>query len=326
MAKTDENASKAMKSAAQTGKQQGVPQKQQQSSEEMQQNQQSNAQNDQKQVELGFEMILEKLKEAQRHKLEELQGKLAELLQRVDELILRQSGHNLDNLMLQDPTGKKITDLTADDQKDLFEWSKRDPKNPIKPDLTVLTPSQEQTLRGCQDVAEKASALPDTAPATKLTSAATKMEQAIVFLRKSQLPEAYSPNQVEALKLLVDARKAIDEAKKKLDEQMQKEKEETIKQAYVKLLEQQKKLDEESKAIDDTPKDNDGNLPFLLARRLGQMPGDQGKLSDDANKLGEKLSSIGSVVYVWANKDIVNSMNDVKDALAKPDIGPVTQA
>jgi hypothetical protein len=326
MAKTDENASKAMKSAAQTGKQQGVPQKQQDSSQDMQQNQQANAQNDQKQVELGLEMILEKLKEAQRHKLEELQGKLAELLERVNELIARQATHNLDNLILQDPTGKKITDLTDQDRTDLFDWSKRDPKDPIKADLLVLTPSQEQTLRGCQDVAEKATALPDPGPSSKLTAAATKMEQAIVFLRKPQLADAYNPNQVEALKLLVEARKLIEAAKKKIDDQVQQDKEDTIKQAYVKLLERQKKIDEQTKDIDGAPKDNDGNLPFLLARLLPQLPGDQGKVADDANKLGEKLSSIGSVVYVWANKDIVSSMNEVKDELAKPATGTPTQA
>jgi hypothetical protein len=326
MAKSDENASKAMKSAAQTGKQQGVPQKQDQSAQEMQQNQQANAQNDQKQVELGLEMILEKLKEAQRHKLEELQGKLAELLQRVDELIARQSTHNLDNLALQDPSGKKISDLTEQDRKDLFDWSRRDPKEPIKADILVLTPSQELTLVGCRDVAEKANALPDPGPASKLTAAATKMEQAIVFLRKTQLPEAYDPNQLEALKLLVDARKAVEAAKKKIDDQIQQDKEDTIKQAYVKLLDRQKKIDAETQEIDAAPKDNDGQLPFLLARRLPQMPGDQGKIADDADKLGEKLRGIGSVVYVWANKDIVTSMNDVKDDLAKPSTGPVTQA
>ena len=60
--------------------------------------------------------------------------------------------------------------------------------------------------------------------------------------------------------------------------------------------------------------------------RLGQLPPEQGKLSETAEGLGKELEKIGSIVYVWANKDIVRSMNDVKDDLAKPDTGAVTQA
>ncbi len=175
-------------------------------------------------------------------------------------------------------------------------------------------------------MADKATALPGPGPSSKLTGAATKMEQAIVFLRKPDLAEAYNPNQVEALKLLVEARKAIEEAKKKIDDQVQQDKEDTIKQAYVKLLERQKKIDVDTIGIDKAVRDADGNLLRAEGIRIASLPGDQGKIADDADKLGEKLKSIGSVVYVWANKDIVTSMNEVKDALAKPSTGTATQA
>ena len=233
----------------------------------------------QKQVELGLEMILEKLKEAERHKLEELQGKLAELLQRVDELIARQSIAQPGQPVLQDPTGKKITDLTEQDRTDLFTWSKRDPKEPIKADLLVLSPSQEQTLRGCRDVAEKATALPDPAPSSKLTAAATKMEQAIVFLRKTQLARAYNPNQVEALKLLVDARKAIEEAKQE-DRRADPAGQGRHDQAGVREAAGTAEEDRRAKPKTSTArlKDNDGNLPFLLARRLRNCPASRASL------------------------------------------------
>ncbi len=151
------------------------------------------------------------------------------------------------------------------------------------------------------------------------------MERAAVHLRNSKLVDAYEPPQVEALRNLVDAKKAIDEALKKAQEQLKQDSEETIKQAYVKLLERQKKLGQEITQIDGVAKDPSGELPRETAVRLGQMPGDQGKLSDDAGEIGKKLETLGSVVYVWANKDIVRSMNEVKDDLAKPATDQPTQ-
>jgi hypothetical protein len=94
----------------------------------------------------------------------------------------------------------------------------------------------------------------------------------------------------------------------------------------VKLLEAQKKINKDTLDIDKTEKDPAGGLPRLVAVRLGQLPGEQGKLGETAEKLGTELEKIGSIVYVWANKDIVKSMANVKDGLAKPDTGIVTQA
>ena len=343
MAKSDSVGAEAMKQAAQMGKTQGIPQKQSNAqakskdapkgeppppngaSQDMQDNQQASAQQKHKEIDLGLEMILNKLRNAERRKLEQLREDLANAQKLVEELIVRQAGHNIDNLLLQDV--KKVTDLSQKDRDELFAQAKREfaKLDEMKPELAVLTPSQEQTERNCRDYATKLQSLPDPAPSTKLTAARAKMEQAIFHLRKGQLADAY-PDQAEALKALLAAKQAVDEAKKKADDEDQKNKEESIKQAYVKVLEQQKKLDEETKTIDTTPRNKDGELPVFLARRLEQLPDEQGKLSKDTQELDKKLEALGSIVYKWANKDIVSSMDEVKGELAKPETGKLTQA
>jgi hypothetical protein len=334
MTKSDPQASKAMKEAAQAGQSQGIPQKQSNpkdqngAQQQMQQNQQANAQQKHKEIELGLEMMLDKLKAAERAKLEELQKQLAELQQLLEQLVARQAGHNIDNLLIQDPTGKKVTAISEADRKALFEQAKREESKlaGMKAELPVLTPSQEQTHRNTVDVARKAEALQDATPAGKVTAAAAKMEQAVVYLRKSELADAYQPPQVEALKNLVEAKALVDAAKQKVDDQKNQQQEEAIKQAYVKLLERQIKINESTADIEKNGKDDEGNLKRTAAKDLAGLPGEQGKLSEEAVKLGEKLKAIKSIVYVWANKDIVTSMNEVKDDLAKPRTDTVVQA
>ena len=70
----------------------------------------------------------------------------------------------------------------------------------------------------------------------------------------------------------------------------------------------------------------DGAFKREDAIRLGQLPGVQGGLSDRVKKLGEDLSSLGGLVYVWANKDISESMEQVKDDLGKQVTGKPTQS
>jgi hypothetical protein len=301
-----------------------VPGKQQQSAQAMQQNQQAQAQQAQKQVEIGLEMMISKLKEAERRKLEELQTKLAEIQQLVNDLVRRQANHNLDNLILQG--NDKLAKMDLADKAALYAHAQRDDKAPpVATTIKELNTSQRVTERNARDVAKKAEQLPDPAPAAKLVVAAGHMERAIVHLNNEKLPDAYDPPQVEALATLLDAQKLVDEALKKVQDQLKQQTQESIRQAYVKLLEDQKKVGKDIKEIDTTPKDN-GDLPRPVAIRLGQLPGDQGKLSDRATKIGEQLEQLGSIVYVWANKDIVKTMDGVKDDLAKPETGVPTQA
>ncbi|MFT3787230.1 MAG: hypothetical protein QM770_13850 [Tepidisphaeraceae bacterium] len=103
MEKSDPAGADAMRKAAKQGQRQNVSQNQRSASQQMQQNQQSKARQSQQQAELGLEVMLSELREAEKRKLAELQKKLAELQELINTLIRRQSGHNLDNLTLQGP-------------------------------------------------------------------------------------------------------------------------------------------------------------------------------------------------------------------------------
>ncbi|HSZ56808.1 MAG TPA: hypothetical protein VK797_14160 [Tepidisphaeraceae bacterium] len=321
--RSDPNSSQAMRAAAQAGNDQQVPGKQSQAAQSMQQNQQADAQAAQQQAELGLQIVISKLAEAERRKLEELQAKLAELRDLMDDLVRRQAGHNLDNLLLQG--GDTLKKMDVADRQSLFDNSARDPKQPQDArTIRDLDTSQRVTERNTRDVAKKAEQLPDPAPAAKLTVAAGHMERAIVHLNNEKLPDAYDPPQVDALASLLDARNLVDKALDKIQEQLNQQKKESIRQAYVKLLEDQKKIGGDVRTIDG--KQKDGALPRPDAIRLGQLPGDQGGLADRAGDLGKRLQELDSIVYVWANSDIVKTMNEVKDDLAKPETGVATQA
>jgi hypothetical protein len=321
--KADANSAQAMRAAAQAGNDQQVPGKQNQAAQSMQQNQQADAQAAQQQAELGLQIVISKLAEAERRKLEELQAKLAEMRQLLDDLVRRQAGHNIDNLLLQGGDALKKMDLA--DRQSLFENASRDEKQPQDArTIRDLDTSQRVTERNTRDVAKKAEQLPDPAPAAKLTVAAGHMERAIVHLNNEKLADAYEPPQVDAMTTLLDARNLVDKALDKIQQQLNQQKKESIRQAYVKLLDDQKKIGGDVRTID--AKQKDGALPRPDAIRLGQLPGDQGGLADRTDELGKRLQELDSIVYVWANADIVKTMNEVKDDLAKPETGAPTQA
>jgi hypothetical protein len=326
LTKSDPAGAKAMSDAAQTGTQQNVPGNQKKAADATKQNQQSQAQSSQKQAELGLQMMLADLKEAQKHKLDELAKKLAELQQQVAILIRQQAGYNLDNLNLQ--AGNQINRLPSGTKLDLFTESERDPTLPLAPvELGFLSSSQEQTERNTRDIAKAAEDLPDGAqPADHLTQAADKMERAIVYLRDSKLPEAYNPPQTDALAALLEAKKLIDAQKKKADKKQDDQKREEIRQQYMALLAAQNEVNIRTTAIDATHRDEDGNLPREALVKLGQLPGEQGKVADTAAKMDEDLATLGSIVYSYANKDIIKNMNEVKELLGKQNTGVLTQA
>ena len=326
LTKSDPSASKAMSQAADTGNQQNVPGNQKKAADATEQNQQSQAQSAQKQAELGLQMMLADLREAQKHKLDELSRKLAELQQQVAILIRQQAGHNLDNLVLQ---GSDVLSRTSAAVKlQLFTQAERDPKLPMAPlDLGMLNSAQEQTERNTRDIAKAAEDLPDGAePADHLTQAADKMERAIVYLRDSKLPDAYNPPQTDALAALLDAKKLIDSQKQKADQKQEDQKKEAIRQAYMALLAQQNEVVAKTLSIDATPKNDDGSLPREALVRLGQLPAEQGKVADKAAKMDEDLAALESIVYSYANRNIVKNMNDVKDQLAQSQTGGIVQA
>lgn len=325
MKRSDPTSAEAMEKAARTGQQQQVSSNQRKASDQTKQNQQAQAQAAQKQAELGLELILNDLREAERRKLAELSKKLEELQNQVANLIRRQAGHNLDNLANQGLD--RIARLDQALLSNLMTKAERDKGAlPPIPKIEQLSPAQEQTERNTRDIAKSAEALPNGAePAANLTRAAGRMERAIISLRDRNLPDAYEPPQVEALAALEAAKKIVDEQKAKVDEQIADKDKEAIRQKYVKIKEQQEKLNAETVRIENA-RGPDAALQRPDAIRLGQLPGEQGKLAEDTEKLSEDLAAVGSTVYVWANKDIVESMNDVKSDLAKPATGVPTQA
>jgi hypothetical protein len=78
--------------------------------------------------------------------------------------------------------------------------------------------------------------------------------------------------------------------------------------------------------VDKAPRDADGQLEHRDAIMLGELPPRQGTLADQTAKLDDELSSLNSLVYVWANHDIVESMKSIREMLAKPQTGVTTQA
>jgi hypothetical protein len=326
LTKSDPAASKAMSQAADTAQQQNVPGNQQKASSAAGQNQQSQAQSAQKQAELGLQMMLSDLREAEKHKLDELARKLAELQQQVAILIRQQSGHNLDNLTLQG--GVALAKISQTTRRDLFALAERDVRNPPPAiDLGMLSSGQEQTERNARDIAKAAEDLPEGGdPADHITQAADKMERAIVNLRDSKLADAYNPAQVDALSALLQAKKLIDEQKKKTDSKQEDQKKEAIRQAFMAIRAHQDEVDAKTAAVDSAPRNDDGSLRREALVKLGQLPGDQGKVADSAQKLDESLAGLGSIVYTWANRDIVKNMRDVKDLLGKPQTDAVTQS
>jgi hypothetical protein len=320
--KSDPASSQAMKQAAQQSQQQQVSQNQQQASQQAQQNQQAQAQAKQKQAELGLQMMLDTLREAERRKLAQLAAELAKLQEQLATLIKRQAGHNVDNLRIQNIEAalKLVTDellAKAERVKD---------KQPPAPDVPGLTNSQTITERNTRDVSKMAEDLQKGGAeiAAMIIKAAGLMERAIVTLKDKKLPEAFDPSQVKALAALEEAKQKTDEALKEVQDQQADANRETIRQAYERIRDAQKKINGTTAELDGKKKD--GKLGAIDTKLAIQLTGPQGKLADDTKNLEKDLSSLGGIVYVWANKDIVDSMNEVKKDLSKPETGKPTQA
>jgi hypothetical protein len=324
--KSDPDSQQAMKDAAQQGQQAGITGQQGQSSQSMQQNQQSSAQDAQKQAELGLKQMADILKKTDAAKLAKLQEKLAKIQQLLADLEARQAGHNMDNLLLQGGPDR-LAKETKEVQAELFELSGRKLQSvaSLNPQLGPLTNSQEQTERNARSLLKDTDDLKDPTASAKVEAAANQMERAAVELQNNKLTDAYDPPQVQALQDLVDARKNIDDAKKAADKKANDEKKESIRQAYVELLNKQKELDLKTRNIDALPKDDDGSLSRAAVGQSQPLPKAQQDLADKATKIGDDLKSLGSIVYNWANDDIINSMGDVKTDLTKPDPGQPTQ-
>ncbi|MFI5379891.1 MAG: hypothetical protein ACHRHE_11380 [Tepidisphaerales bacterium] len=321
--KSDPSGSEAMKQAAQTAQQQQVSQNQQQAAQSAQQNQQANAQAKQKQAELGLRMMLDTMREAERRKLEQLARDLAKLEQLIAELVRRQAGHNVDNLRIQDnPAALKLmTDELLQKAEILRD------KLANKPTGEQLKDFQANTERRTRDYTKTAEEMQTGGAeiAALLSKAAGFMERAVALIRDATLAEAFDPSQSKALSTLEEARKRTAELLAQAQQKLDDANRETVRQKYEKIREEQAKINKETLRIDGARKP-DGALDRRDDMALGKLPGQQGDLADTTKKIEEDLSALGGVVYVWANKDIVESMNEVKDDLAKPTTAEPTQA
>jgi hypothetical protein len=332
LAKSDPDTSQAMQQAAQTGQQQNVSAQMQASAQAQRQNQQASAQQAQAQVEVGLQTMIHQLEEAQRRKLEALARQLADMQEQIANLLRQQSGLNYDNMALRgDPVLKKADAKLIDH---LLELAERDKNHlPPTPDVDTQTRLQEQTERNTRGVSKSAEALPDgSAIVSDLNRAADRMGRAISALREDEgtdqqhLAAAYEPPQVEALAALEQAKDLIDQQAAKANQALDQQRKDAIRAVYQKILASQKKIDADTVGVDQAPRSPDGQLGHRDAILLDELPPRQGVLADTAAKLEDDLVGLNSVVYVWANHDIVESMNSVKDSLAKPQTDAVTQA
>lgn len=321
--RSDQPSSQAMQQAAQQAQQQQVASNQSQAAQAAQQNQQAQAQARQRQAELGLQMMLDTLREAERRKLEQLARELAKMQELIAGLIRRQAGHNIDNLRIQGGQ-EKLKQITDELLRKAERVADRQPPVP-RPDQLMY--SQAQTEGNTRDVARSAEALRRGGAeiAAALTRAAGHMERAVVGIKNQQLPEAYDPHQVRSLAALEEALAKADEAARDVNDQLDQANRETIREAYEKIRAEQEKINRETARIDSAPRLPDGTLRREDAVNLARLPGQQGQLAEQTRKLEDPLRDLGGVVYVWANKDIVESMNEVKGELARPSTGVATQ-
>lgn len=322
ISKNDPASSQAMKQAASQAQQQQVSARQAQAAQSAQQNQQAQAQAAQKQAELGLQMMLDTLREAERRKLEQLARELAKMEELINNLVRRQAGHNIDNLVLQDSDASK--QLVSDE---LVAKAGRIRQSMPPAELPQLTRSQIQTETNSRDVAKTAESMPKAVAdiAAELTRAAGLMERAIIELKETKLAEAYDPSQVKALAALEEALLRTKQMQAEIQQEMEQANRDSVRQVYEKVRAEQETLNQETLRIDGAPRLDDGSLRREDAVHLGQLPGQQGGLADRIKELQKPLQDLGGVVYVWANNDIVSTMRDVKGELAKPATGKPTQ-
>jgi len=330
MQKKDPAAASAMKNAAQIGRQQGVASQMKSASQQMQQNQQSNTQQSQSQVEVGLQMMIRELEEAQNRKLEELIKQLADVKHQLEDLVRQQAALNISNLTLR---GEDLHKILSDRLNIVLDEATYTIDHlPVPPDLATQTNLQEQTRHNTQSVAKMVEALPEgAAGVTQLDRAADLMGRAIVSLRddagdqKQKLSAAYDPPQLEALAALEKVRDLVAAQLQKAQDQQNAAKKDAIRKQFEALLARQKKLDGDTVAIDKAPHP-DNQWGRIDGARLAQLPGEQDAIAQDTGKMDASINALGGIVYTWANKDIVDSMNLVKKDLARPDPGAATQA
>jgi hypothetical protein len=189
-----------------------------------------------------------------------------------------------------------------------------------------LTSGQQLTERNARDISRAAERVRNGGDiAARLSRAAGRMERAIFPLRERKLEEAYAPPQVEALAELLQAQQLVDEMKKDVEQQMEQQQREAIRQRFIKIRDDQvKQVNVETAALD--KQRGNGELGRAERIRANQVAEAERKLAARVRELDADLASLNSIVYVWANKDIARSMDQVVAELSEARTGEPTQS
>lgn len=319
MQKSDAAAAAAMAEAAATGQSQSVSQHQQAAASAVGQNQQSQASASQKSAELGLEMMLAGLRDAERRKLEELVQKLAELREQVQVLRQRQASHNLDNLVLREPE-KTRREATTRPVLDLLEKAARHADSLKEASLRQLSASQQQTHLNALDLAVGTANVSSTeAVAELLSRAAGRMERALVHLRAENVVEAYDPPQVEALARLDDALAEVEAMQRKSEQQARQQQQEAVRAILQAIQEEQLAVAGETqrlaKALVAEAKRRADQL------KLAQSASQQEELSRRMEQVESELQKLGSVVFESVAREARLEMAEAAGAMKKGEAG-----
>jgi len=314
----DETSAEALRKAAQTGQEQSISQHQQRAGEAVAANQSSRASSAQQSAEAGLQQMLDSLKDAERRKLEELSRQLASMQEQLRNLVLRQSGHNLDNMALRGG-------LKDDDEGAKALAKKAGRELVVAPGLTVeqLAQSQQQTHSNSADLVEQLDKVKGTGDvASHLGKAAGRMERAALLLKQQKLEDAFEPSQTAALSELELALKAISDMREKAEQEEQSKTKEKLRQAYQAVRDQQAQLRDATKLLDQALTAERKRSDLV---RAVQLAADQQKLSDILRPLTEQLADLGSSIFVRTSEAIGVDMVAAASSLAERKTGRPTQ-
>ncbi len=304
----DDAAAQAMKNAAQTAQQQGVTGQQRRAAQQQRQNNRSQSQQAQEQAEIGLQLVLSELRDAEREQLRELERKLAELAEQLDRLVRRQAGHNLDNLALRDEPAPD----------DLAALAARDEDNAVEPTVERLSASQEQTERNARNLAQPAEEASDGGDvAAALAKASARMERAAVSLRGRDVEAAYAPPQVEALAALVEARDAAEAERQRVEEELAEQARAAVREQLVQIRDEQVAEVNEPTAVVDAERQQ-AELPRRrLLQRINPIRPKQEDLVARVQEAEQALADVGGVAFVYAGRQARESMSAVLEGLAR---------
>ena len=312
----DDASAQAMQNAAQTAQQQGVTGQQRRAAQQQQQNNRSQSQQAQEQAEIGLQLVLSELRDAEREQLRELERKLADLAEQLDRLVRRQAGHNLDNLALRDEPAPDGLVAEAD----------RDEENAVEPTVARLSAGQEQTEQNARNLAQPAEEVPDgSAIAEALTRASARMERAAVLLRGSDLPGAFEPPQVEALDALREARDAAEAERQRVEEELAEQARQAVREQLVQIRDAQvAEVNEPTAAVD--AERQQAELPRRrLLQRINPLRPKQEELVAKVQEAEQALADVGGVAFVYAGRQARESMDAVLEGLARQQTGAAVQ-